>query len=113
MAMEGVRKFRVMNDQPPENLPPSSVPPPAPQPPKPSAWNRFIKMLGPVGVALLFVGKLLAKVKFLWVPIAKFGPLVLKTGGTMLLSIWFYTMTWGWKFAVGFVLLIFVHECGH
>jgi Zn-dependent protease len=31
----------------------------------------------------------------------------------MLLMIWVYTMMWGWKFAVGFVLLLLVHECGH
>jgi Zn-dependent protease len=37
----------------------------------------------------------------------------LKTGGTMLLSIWAYALAWGWKYALGFVLLIFVHECGH
>jgi Zn-dependent protease len=43
----------------------------------------------------------------------KFLPLILKTGGTMLLSIGVYAMAWGWRFAVGFVLLIFVHECGH
>jgi len=44
---------------------------------------------------------------------AKFLPAVLKTGGTMLLSIGIYAMQWGWKFAVGFVLLMFIHECGH
>jgi len=27
--------------------------------------------------------------------------------------IWVYTMMWGWKFAVGFVVLLLVHECGH
>ena len=31
----------------------------------------------------------------------------------MLLMIWVYTVRWGWKFAVGFVLLLLVHECGH
>src|SRR5258706_3619733 len=31
----------------------------------------------------------------------------------MLLSIWAYSQAWGWQFALGFVLLIFVHECGH
>lgn len=38
---------------------------------------------------------------------------VLLTVGTMLLSMWVYSMLWGWRFAVGFVLLIFVHEMGH
>jgi len=31
----------------------------------------------------------------------------------MILTIWVYAMMWGAWFAVGFVLLIFVHECGH
>jgi len=31
----------------------------------------------------------------------------------MLLSIGAYAIEWGWPFALGFVLLIFVHEMGH
>jgi Zn-dependent protease len=31
----------------------------------------------------------------------------------MLVSVAAYALIWGWKFAVGFVLLIFVHEMGH
>jgi Zn-dependent protease len=42
----------------------------------------------------------------------KFGKLLL-TGGTMLLSVFAYALIWGWPYAVGFVLLIFVHEMGH
>jgi len=38
---------------------------------------------------------------------------VLLTGGTMLLSIFSYAWIFGWKYSVGFVLLIFVHEMGH
>lgn len=38
---------------------------------------------------------------------------VLLTGGTMLLSIVSYAWVFGWKYSVGFVLLIFVHEMGH
>jgi Zn-dependent protease len=37
----------------------------------------------------------------------------LKTGISMIISICAYAYGWGWAFAVGFVLLIFVHECGH
>ena len=66
--------------------------------------------LGAVGVLLLKFG---AKVKFLILPALKFFPVVLKTGGTMFASIWLYALTLGWWFALGFVLLIFVHECGH
>jgi Zn-dependent protease len=38
---------------------------------------------------------------------------VLLTGGTMLLSIISYAFIFGWRYALGFVLLIFVHEMGH
>lgn len=38
---------------------------------------------------------------------------LLGTGGTMLLSMLVYTWVFGWQYAVGFVLLIFVHELGH
>ncbi len=38
---------------------------------------------------------------------------VLLTGGTMLLSVIAYSWVFGWWYAVGFVLLIFVHEMGH
>ena len=47
---------------------------------------------------------------------AKFGGFILlflKTGATMLLSIGAYSLLFGWKFAAGIVLLIFVHEMGH
>ena len=65
--------------------------------------------MGVVGVVILKFG---AQLKFL-LPALKFVLPFLKTGGTMLFTIWVYAMTYGWKFALGFVLLIFVHECGH
>jgi Zn-dependent protease len=48
----------------------------------------------------------------------KFGGLLLKfkvvtTGASMLVSIAAYTWIWGLPFAIGFVLLLFVHELGH
>jgi Zn-dependent protease len=43
---------------------------------------------------------------------AKLGKL-LTTGGTMLLSVVAYAFVFGWKYAVGFVVLLFVHEMGH
>ncbi|MDX6437887.1 MAG: hypothetical protein QOF45_470 [Gaiellaceae bacterium] len=61
----------------------------------------------------------------LWAPIAglgafliKFGAVIFKlkvftTAGTMLVSVGAYALFWGWKFAVGFVLLLLVHELGH
>ncbi|GAB2895157.1 hypothetical protein GCM10027093_33270 [Paraburkholderia jirisanensis] len=38
---------------------------------------------------------------------------VLTTTGTMLLSMAAYALFYGWRFAAGFVLLLFVHEGGH
>jgi Zn-dependent protease len=67
--------------------------------------QKIKKMLAPIGVGFLFLFKFLAKLKFL-LPF-------LKTGITMIISIWAYAIFWGWRFAVGFVLLIFIHECGH
>jgi Zn-dependent protease len=80
---------------------------------EPSLGQRLKKLLAPLGVALVFVVKFGAKLKFLILPLVKFFPILLKTGGTMLLSIGAYAMAWGWQYAVGFVLLILVHECGH
>jgi len=98
---------------PPSPAPPRYDVPPPPPPRPPSGWSRFAKALGPLGIVLLLLLKFAGKLKFLILPIIKFLPVLLKTGGTMLLSIWFYAMNWGWQFAVGFVILIFVHECGH
>jgi len=82
-------------------------------PPGPSGWQRLKKLFAPLGVAVALCVKFFAKLKFILLPALKFLPVLLKTGGTMLLTIWVYAMMWGVWFAVGFVLLIFVHECGH
>src|SRR5438067_958496 len=78
-----------------------------------TGWSRIKKALGPVAVVGVVIAKFFAKLKFFILPALKFLPLLLKSGGTMLLMIWVYTMMWGWKFAVGFVLLLLIHECGH
>src|ERR1017187_4543054 len=75
------------------------------RPVEPTFWQKTKKFLAPMGVGFVVFFKFLAKLKFL-LPF-------LKTGGTMILSIGAYALAWGWQFAVGFVLLIFVHECGH
>src|SRR5437588_4258059 len=80
----------------------------APAPRRPS-WQDRLKSLGPIGV---FLAYLLGKLKFLGIAL-KLGWPFLKTGGTMLLSTWLYAKFFGWSFAAGFVLSIFVHEMGH
>lgn len=82
--------------------------------PSQQPWqSRVKKALGPVGVALVLIAKFFAKLKFFILPLLKFLPIILKSGGTMIISIGFYALLFGWEFAVGFVLLLFVHECGH
>lgn len=97
-------------DPSPGAPPPLTPGPVTPEPPKPSAWQRFTKRLGPIGTVL---AALVAKFKGALLLALKFGWPALKTGGSMIVMIWVYTMFWGWPFAVGFVGLIFIHECGH
>jgi Zn-dependent protease len=82
-------------------------------PRKPSTFDKIKKALGPFGVVLVIIAKFAAKIKFLILPILKFLPILLKTGGSMLVTVVIYAMIFGWWYAFGFVLLIFVHECGH
>jgi len=94
----------------------SYLPPPSPdygRPPEPSVWDKLKKLLAPLGIVGVLALKFGAKLKFIIIPFIKFFPVILKTGGTMILSIGAYAMLWGVWFAVGFVVLIFVHECGH
>lgn len=65
-----------------------------------------------------FLRKLAAPLIGLGFLIVKFGGLLLKlkvvtTGASMLVSVAAYAWIWGLPFAIGFVLLIFVHELGH
>jgi Zn-dependent protease len=82
--------------------------------PSSQPWSaRLKKALAPIGVMFVLIAKFFAKLKFIILPALKFLPILLKSGGTMILSIWVYALVFGWQFAVGFVLLLFVHECGH
>lgn len=94
----------------------STAPTPPPvweRPPEPTAGQKLKKFLGPIGVVGVLVLKFFAKVKFFLLPALKFLPVFLKTGGSMVLMIGVYAMMLGFWYAFGFVLLIFVHECGH
>jgi Zn-dependent protease len=52
------------------------------------------------------------KLLFLLLSGLKFGKL-LTTGGTMLISLLVYGWMFGWRYAAGFIGLLFVHEMGH
>ena len=101
------------------NTPPgwSLEPPPAPattpiatgeafaQPPRRS-WIR--QKLSAVGAALV---ALIAKLKAVLLLLPKIK--ILATGASALVSVAAYSVLWGWEFAVGFVVLLFIHEMGH
>ena len=74
------------------------LPPGPPQPKK----NIFQSLWGFVVAGVIA----LAKFKFLLIG-------ALKTGLSMFVSIWIYALFFGWKYAAGIVVLIFVHEMGH
>ena len=66
--------------------------------PRGTNWRGMLRKLF---APLIFIGGLLLKIGSL----AKFGAVFIAFGG--------YTLIWGWKFALGVVALIFVHELGH
>lgn len=71
-------------------------------------WKTIIV---PVGAAIWKLKWVIVFFKWIFGAL-KIGKLFL-TFGSMLVTIWTYSMFYGWKFAVGFVFLIFIHEMGH
>lgn len=70
--------------------------------------KRIGSMLAAIGAV---IAKFWAVVKglVLLLPKAK----LLTTSGTALVSVAAYSLFWGWEFAAGFVVLLFLHEMGH
>ena len=82
----------------------------------PDPWNGghgrqeswFKRRIAPIGAAIIaFAAKF--KAILLLLPKLK----LLTAAGSMVVSILAYTTIWGLSFAVGFVLLLLVHEMGH
>lgn len=67
-----------------------------------------LKKLGGLLIALVLLA---GKAKGLLLALVKIKAVT--TLGTMFISVAAYALAFGWPFAVGFVLLIFVHEMGH
>jgi Zn-dependent protease len=66
--------------------------------PRGTNWRALLRRItAPVAVVLGLVAKLGS--------LAKFSLVFVAVGG--------YALIWGWRFAVGLVLLIFIHEMGH
>lgn len=68
-------------------------------------------LLRKLATPFIALGLLLWKAKFIFVAIFKLK--IFTTSASMLVSVGAYALFWGWKFALGFVLLLFVHELGH
>jgi Zn-dependent protease len=96
----------------PPVLPPYSAPVPGPPQP-PTFQQRLKRFFAPVTAVLVLIAKFFGSLKLAALPLLKFLPVLLKTGGSMAISIGIYAFAYGFWFAVGFVLLIFVHESGH
>jgi Zn-dependent protease len=76
-------------------------------PAQPRRGGWLGRLAAPLAALIAFFSKI--KVVLLALTKAKF----LVTSGSMLVSIVAYASIWGWKFGVGFVLLLLVHEYGH
>jgi Zn-dependent protease len=74
-----------------------------------SGWReRLRKVGGPIAAGLVLLATK-GKAILLLLPKLK----IFTTSASMLVSIAAYAWIWGWSFAVGFVLLLLLHELGH
>ena len=73
-----------------------------------SVRKRIGSMLAAIGAVIV---KFFAAIKGLILLLPKVK--LLTTTGTALVSVAAYSLFFGWEFAAGFVLLLFVHEMGH
>ncbi|HVS29540.1 MAG TPA: site-2 protease family protein, partial [Solirubrobacteraceae bacterium] len=127
LACDNLTMSRQTEWLPPAPGPPAPPPPQPPFPPAPatltadqrqaaealgqerrSFWRRVASGAAAVGA---LIASFAAKFKALLLLLPKLK--LLTTSGTALVSVAAYSLFWGWKFAVGFVLLLFVHEMGH
>ena len=90
---------------PAPHYPPSYAPEPAERKP---LWRRSLGLLVVVGLLLAKFG---AKLKGLLLILPKLK--IFTTSATALVSVAAYALIWTWKFALGFVILLFIHEMGH
>src|SRR6184192_540861 len=89
----------------PDYYPPTYAPEPTE---RRSLWKRLGSALAALGV---LIAKLGVKLKALLLILPKLK--ILTTSASMLVSVAAYSLIWGWQFAIGFVLLLLVHEMGH
>jgi Zn-dependent protease len=92
----------------PATSPEAPVAPPTRPPYEEQRKPLLQRIFGPLVVAGAILLKF-GKVGLLLLTKAKF----LTTSASMLVSVAAYALIWGWKFAAGFVGLLFIHEMGH
>ena len=97
---------------PPERWPYETARPPAPIPPPEPPIQRPQHPLRRVGGALVAVALLAWKFAAPLL-IALKNVKFLTTGASFFVSVLAYATIWGWRFALGFTVLLFVHELGH
>ena len=90
---------------PPPHHPPGYAPEPTERKPR---WKRALGPLVGLGVLILSFGSKL-KVLLLLLTKVKFATTFISGA----VSVGAYALIWTWKFALGFVLLLFIHEMGH
>jgi Zn-dependent protease len=79
--------------------------------PEPIRHEPRFRILRKLAAPFVALALLLAKFKFILLAIFKLK--IFTTSATMLVSVGAYALLWGWKFAFGFVALLFIHELGH
>jgi Zn-dependent protease len=79
--------------------------------PSPIRHEPRFRILRKLAAPFIFLGVMLWKFKFVLAAIFKFK--IFTTSASMLVSLAAYAWIWGWRFAVGFIALLFVHELGH
>ena len=77
-----------------------------------SVWKKRLYKLGPIGV-VLWKFKTLALIAATKGKLLLLGLTKLSTLTSMLLSVGVYWWAYGWKFGLGLVLSIYIHEMGH
>jgi Zn-dependent protease len=96
-------------EQPPTEAPDAFIAPRAPDAfAAPTRRTRLRERLAGLGAA---IAALAAKLKSVILLLPKLK--LLTASGTALVSVAAYSLFWGWQFAAGFVVLLFVHEMGH
>ena len=84
----------------------------APSAPRRKGWGKWLAGLGAAGL-------LLSKLKWVIIFVLAKGKVLLvgltqaKTFLSMAIALGVYTSIWGWRFALGVILSIYVHEMGH